>query len=114
VQVMGRWKSDVVREYLYCSVEGMWRASARRAGYTEGSLLLALAPVCGLCVGRSACGVGHLSIPITYVVRVFAARVSLLQASSFHWPGTACCWLHPVGWELGCFSSWLQLSVLCM
>lgn len=30
VQVMGRWRSDVVREYLYCSVEGMWRASAQQ------------------------------------------------------------------------------------
>jgi integrase len=30
VQVMGRWQSDVVREYLYCSAEAMWAASARQ------------------------------------------------------------------------------------
>lgn len=30
VQVMGRWRSDVVREYLYCSASAMWRASARQ------------------------------------------------------------------------------------
>eukprot|EP00775_Hariotina_reticulata_P001773 gene1773-biopygen3211 len=30
VQVMGRWKSDVVREYLYCSADAMWQASAQQ------------------------------------------------------------------------------------
>jgi integrase len=30
VQVMGRWKSDVVREYLYCSADSLWGASARQ------------------------------------------------------------------------------------
>lgn len=30
VQVMGRWKSDVVREYLYCSTTAMWAASSRQ------------------------------------------------------------------------------------
>jgi integrase len=29
VQIMGRWKSDVVREYLYSSVTSMWAASAQ-------------------------------------------------------------------------------------
>lgn len=29
VQIMGRWKSDVVREYLYSSVSSMWGASAQ-------------------------------------------------------------------------------------
>jgi site-specific recombinase XerD len=29
VQIMGRWKSDVVREYLYSSVTSMWGASAQ-------------------------------------------------------------------------------------
>jgi integrase len=30
VQIMGRWASDVVREYLYSSASAMWRASARQ------------------------------------------------------------------------------------
>lgn len=30
VQIMGRWKSDVVREYLYCSASAMFAASARQ------------------------------------------------------------------------------------
>lgn len=30
VQVMGRWKSDVVHEYLYCSASAVWAASARQ------------------------------------------------------------------------------------
>lgn len=30
VQIMGRWKSDVVREYLYSSPSVMWAASARQ------------------------------------------------------------------------------------
>lgn len=30
VQIMGRWKSDVVREYLYCSPEAMFRASRKQ------------------------------------------------------------------------------------
>jgi hypothetical protein len=27
VMVMGRWKSDVIREYLYCSVDAVMQAS---------------------------------------------------------------------------------------
>lgn len=30
VQVMGRWKSDVVRKYLYCSASAMYGASSRQ------------------------------------------------------------------------------------
>jgi integrase len=30
VQVMGRWQSDVVREYLYCSPSAMYEASSRQ------------------------------------------------------------------------------------
>jgi hypothetical protein len=28
--VMGRWKSDVVREYLYHSPDELWQASAQQ------------------------------------------------------------------------------------
>jgi hypothetical protein len=37
VQVMGRWKSDMVMGYMYCIADAMWAASAKqqrvRAGF---------------------------------------------------------------------------------
>jgi hypothetical protein len=41
-QVMGRWKSDVVREYLYCNADAMWAAPAKQqrgwAGFQLGTV----------------------------------------------------------------------------